>query len=98
MTESWSDFIVRYDRDLTFFYLDPPYYKAPYYNHNLGKEDYIEMATILGRLKSRFILSINDHPEMREVFEKFKIKEVSLNYSVSAKKVTKGKELLIMNF
>ncbi len=94
----WSDFIVRYDRDQTFFYLDPPYYKAPYYNHNLGKEDYIEMATILGRLKSRFILSINDHPEMREVFEKFKIKEVSLNYSVSAKKVTKGKELLIMNF
>lgn len=31
----WQDFIRRYDRDEICFYLDPPYYKAPYYRHNL---------------------------------------------------------------
>ena len=32
---SWQEFVKRYDRPQTFFYLDPPYYKAPYYNHNM---------------------------------------------------------------
>ena len=41
---SWHEFIKRYDRPETFFYLDPPYYKLPYYNHNLELEDYQHMA------------------------------------------------------
>jgi len=94
----WQDFTKRYDRKQTFFYLDPPYYLAPEYNHNLELEDYSKMADILGGLKAKFILSINDLPEMRETFKGFKIKSVTLKYSVAEKQSTVGKELLISNF
>jgi DNA adenine methylase len=90
--------VMRYDRARTFFYLDPPYYLAPFYEHNLELEDYREMAEILAKLKARFILSINDHPEMRNIFKKFKKKHVTLKYSVSEKQATVGKELLVSNF
>lgn len=91
----WQDFVVRYDRPGTLFYFDPPYYKAPYYEHNMDLPDYKEMAEILSSIKSDFILSINDHPEIRGAFKGFKIKPVTLTYSVSKKKNIKGKELLI---
>jgi len=95
---SWQEFIKRYDRPETFFYCDPPYYKAPYYEHNLYIKDYQEMAAILAGLKGKFILSINDLPEMREIFSGFNIKPVELKYSVSKGPLTEAKELLISNF
>jgi DNA adenine methylase len=94
----WQDFIKRYDRAQMFFYLDPPYYKAPFYNHNLEQADYHEMADVLAGLKGRFILSINDHPEMRKAFKAFEAKQVAVDYSISRTKITKARELLIRNF
>jgi len=94
----WQEFIKRYDRKETFFYLDPPYYKMPYYTHNLVFADYREMADILGKVKGRFILSINDHPDIREVFAGFDIDTVRLRYSASGKKQQEASELLISNF
>lgn len=94
----WQDFIRRYDRKQVLFYVDPPYYKAPYYEHNLELEDYKEMAQILADIKAKFILSINDHQEMRKAFTGFNIKPVTLNYTVAKEKQTKAKELLITNF
>lgn len=94
----WQEFLSRYDRQGTFYYLDPPYYKAPYYNHNLDLEDYSRLSDSLAGLKSRFILSINDLPEMRDTFKAFKINPVTLRYSVAKDRTTEGKELLITNF
>ena len=56
------------------------------------------MATVLAGIESRFILSINDHPDIREVFNGFGIKPVSLKYTVSKGKQTTGRELVITNF
>ena len=94
----WQEFIGRYDRPETFFYLDPPYYKAPYYTVNLGLDDYAEMAKILASIEGKFILSINDHPEIRDLFKSFKIKPVELKYTVSKTEQTIGKELLVSNY
>ena len=94
----WHDFLKRYDRQKTFFYLDPPYYLAPYYEHNLELEDYKQMAEILAGIKSKFILSINDHPHIRDTFKTFNIKPVTLKYTVAKDKTTVGKELLVINF
>lgn len=94
----WQEFVNRYDRPGTFFYLDPPYYKVPYYTQNMDLKDYREMAKILAGIKSSFILSINDVPEIREIFKAFKIKPVELKYSVSKGKQTQGRELLISNY
>jgi DNA adenine methylase len=94
----WQDFIKCYDRQQTFFYLDPPYFKAPYYAHNMELQDYQQLAEILSGIKAKFILRINDLPEMRETFNAFKIKPVVLKYSVKKNDVTEGRELLITNF
>ena len=92
---TWQDFIKRYDKPGALFYLDPPYYKAPFYAHNLELNDYHEMAEVLKGIKSSFILSINDHPEMRKVFKGFTVHPVDLKYSVAKNNQKIAKELLI---
>jgi DNA adenine methylase len=60
-----------------------------------SREDFEKMAVQLGSIKGRFILSINDHPEIRRVFASFNIEEIETSYTISkAKRVT---ELLISN-
>ena len=92
------EFISRYDKPDTLFYCDPPYHKAPYYAHNMGLDDYRDLAGRLAGIAGKTILSINDHPDMRDVFGRFNIKPVMLNYTTGVKKITKGKELIITNY
>ncbi len=94
----WSDFVQRNDRPETFFYLDPPYHKAPYYEYNMALDDYIKMAEILSGIEGKFLLSINDHPEMREVFKDFSMQQAKLKYSVAKGPLKNATELLICNF
>ena len=65
-----------------------------------GKEDFTNLAEILGRIKGRFLLSINDTPEVRNIFSAFHLTEVSVSYSISASSKARGKrgELLVSNF
>ncbi len=92
------ELIQRYDGSSVFFYCDPPYYKKPFYEHNMEFEDYQALAKALAGIKGKFLLSIDDTSEMREVFAEFEIRPVSLSYTVGAGKPTKAKELLIKNF
>jgi len=94
----WKTFVGRYDRPGTLFYLDPPYFKCPFYNHNLYKlSEYEEMSDVLSKIRGKFILSINDLPEMRKCFESFKIERVSVGYSTGRTRSV-GKELIIRNY
>ncbi|WP_027360280.1 hypothetical protein [Desulforegula conservatrix] len=61
-------------------------------------DDYKEMAGILGSVKGKFLLTINDLPEIREVFKDFKQLEVKLRYSVARKSATEGNELIFTNY
>ena len=94
----WQQFLKTYGKPGTLFFLDPPYYKAPYYNHNFELADYEELAETLPSLTSYFILSINDHKQMRKVFRDFNIKQVRLSYSAAKDKIISARELLITNF
>lgn len=97
---TWQNLLKRYDKEFVFFYLDPPYWKAPCYKHNITDlAEYREMALILKRIKGGFILSINDHPDIRNIFEPmdFHIKPVSLRYSINKDQCVDAKELLISN-
>jgi DNA adenine methylase len=38
-----KDLVQRYDKPGTFFYLDPPYYKAPYYKYNMELSYFVQM-------------------------------------------------------
>lgn len=54
----WSDFIDRYDRSSTLFYLDPPYFGSEddYGKALFGRDQFAAMAERLKRLQGRFIL------------------------------------------
>lgn len=93
----WLAFIDRYDRPETLFYLDPPYHgsEGDYGKTLFGRDQFALMADRLARLKGRFILSINDVPEVRETFAGFAIEAVSLRYSVSGGKGTAARELIV---
>ena len=93
----WRAFIDRYDRPGMLFYLDPPYWGSEgYYGKDMFRRDEFEaIAERLSSLKGRFILSINDVPETREIFGRFAIEEVSLIYSVQGGKGKAAKEMIV---
>ena len=56
------------------------------------------MAAILKDIKGKFILSLNDHPAVRDIFKDFYIKEVETTYSIAVKtSASKVGELIISN-
>lgn len=93
----FADFIVRYDRLATLFYLDPPYWGCEgYYGPNLfSRADFERLAAVLRRLKGRFILSINERPEIRQIFAGFRIEAVGVTYRANG--VKHVRELIISN-
>lgn len=96
----YQDFIPRYDRPDALFYLDPPYYGTEgYYRRDLfDRSDFERLADLLRSIKGRFILSINDHARVREVFAGFPLAEVSTTYTPGGQKhAAKALELVITN-
>lgn len=93
----WQAFVDRYDRAETLFYLDPPYYgcEDDYGKELFSRNQFEEMAARLARLAGRFVLSINDRPETRALFERFDVVPVNLHYSISGGKGTPAKELIV---
>jgi DNA adenine methylase len=99
--KDFRDLIPRYDREHTLFFLDPPYWKIPGYKHDFTDQDFHDLCGILGSIKGKFLMTINDCPEVREIFRDYYIEEVQLKYSVSSNAKSRGKirtELLISNF
>ncbi len=98
----YADFIRRYDSADTLFYLDPPYWncETDYGKDMFSRASFEAMAEQLAAIKGRFIMSINDTPEVRELFAAFEIMEVSTTYSVAKQAAGSGKvrELVVKNF
>ena len=93
----WREFIPRYDRPFTLFYIDPPYWghETDYGKGIFAREDFARMAELLRRTKGRFVLSINDRPEVREIFAGFAFEEIETRYSAHIKATRRAGELLI---
>lgn len=83
----WQALIARWDRPGTLFYLDPPYHgcERDYGAGMFGRDEFAAMAAQLASIRGRFIMSINDHPEIRDLFAAFTIEEVDTSYSVGGK-------------
>lgn len=98
----YADFITRYDGKETLFYLDPPYWgcEGDYGKELFGRDEFDRMAQQLGQIKGRFLMSINDVPEIRETFAAFKVTEVETTYTIGKQNDSRGSraELLISNF
>tara|TARA_Y100000815_G_scaffold201407_1_gene185027 strand:+ start:2983 stop:3933 length:951 start_codon:yes stop_codon:yes gene_type:complete len=95
----WRNFITRYDRPETLFYLDPPYWgcESDYGPDVFSQADFAELAERLAGIKGRFLLSLNDTPGVRSCFAAFAFADVSLTYSVSGGEGVVAKEVVIMD-
>lgn len=103
----YKEHIKKYDSEESLFYLDPPYYstEANYFRGDeyFGRQGHEDLANILKQIKGKFILSYYEFDELKEFYPKdefrWEIKEFT-KASTSIKKagVTKGREVLIMNF
>ncbi len=89
--------IARYDsRPGTLFYCDPPYWGCTddYGKGLFSPADFELLRDLLEAIQGRFILSLNDTPEVRWIFGRFKLEEVGLSYRLSGK-ATPARELII---
>jgi len=95
----WQAFVDRYDRPETLFYLDPPYWghEADYGKGIFGRDDFARIAERLAAIEGRFLLSINDVPEIRELFAGFEIEAVAVTYTAGRDKGKRAGELIISN-
>jgi DNA adenine methylase len=94
----YEEILERYDRPTTLFYLDPPYYARKLYRFNFSEEDFQLLSARLRKLKGRFILSLNDVPEVRKMFSRFHIRKIRLAYSTPSGSNRRYDEVIISNF
>lgn len=93
----YGAFLERYDGPAVLFYLDPPYHGSEddYGAGVFPPSEFERMAAQLAGLKGRFLLSINDTPEIRRIFAAFPMEEVRLRYTIGRSAATEAAELLI---
>jgi len=96
----YDNIITRYDSPDTFFYLDPPYWDCEkFYGPGIfNKDDFIKLQALLKAIHGKFIMSINDVPEIRNIYKDFIITEVFTRYSISKEHNKNITELLISNY
>ncbi|MDZ4372667.1 MAG: DNA adenine methylase [Phenylobacterium sp.] len=95
---TWQAFLARYDTAETLFYLDPPYWgcEDDYGPGMFDRAEFEEMAELLGGLQGRFILSLNDRPEVRRVFAAFEMETVATHYGINGKGAQPAGEVIIL--
>lgn len=95
----FAEFIARYDAPGTLYYLDPPYFggEADYGKGVFERADFTRLAEQLKAIAGRFILSINDTPEIREAFAAFEFEEVKTTYTIASEGSQVAAELIIWN-
>ena len=103
----FKDIVKRYDiretnkeEQSTLFYFDPPYYDTKEYKDKFTLDDHYDLSEMCKKLKGDFILTINSHDEIKELYKEFNFVENEVNYSLSkdTNGMGKRKELIITNY
>jgi DNA adenine methylase len=97
---NYVDLIKRYDGEHVFFYADPPYWdcETDYGKGLFDKTDFTLLRDTLAAAKAKWMVSINNVPQIRELFADFHIAEVKTSYSIASKGNKPVTELLITNY
>lgn len=95
----FADVLRMYDGDDALFYCDPPYWgcETDYGAGLFRRRDFEQLAAELAPIAGKFVLSLNDVPEVRRIFGRFRIEDARLKYSVSGA-ATEAAEVIITNF
>jgi DNA adenine methylase len=101
----FQDVIEKYDAPLSYFYVDPPYWKTENYysNHDFDRDDHERLAISLNNIQGKFSLSYYDFELLHDWFpeNRFRWEKKKFAKAAAAKKGTKqnmGEELLILNY
>jgi DNA adenine methylase len=97
---SFEEVIRRYDSPDTFFYVDPPYLGLSGYLYKFTEEHHRQLRGLLAEVKGKFLLSINDHPLIREWYAPFVMEGIETRYTIAKQSTGRdpAKELLISNY
>lgn len=82
--KDFADLIRVYDRPDALFYCDPPYMGSEgHYEEKFTRADHVRLRDTLKSIKGHFLLSYNDCPGVRELYEGFTIEEVSREHNMA---------------
>lgn len=102
----WRTCLARYDRDYAekrvVMYLDPPYPQNNCnYQYNMRKwKEHEELARALRNLRSRFLLTSYNLPEIRALYDGFYITEVNFaaGMPVGERQRSRNDEIIVTNY
>ncbi|VVE76374.1 restriction endonuclease subunit M [Pandoraea anapnoica] len=78
--------------------MDPPYWETEGYGVPFEFDQYVQMADVLARLEGKAIVSLNDHPAIRECFGRFQMESTDISYTVGGGGGTARRELIIYSW
>ena len=88
--------MARYDSPDRVFYLDPLYWETTGYGSDFGFEHYTKMAELAVSCSNKVVISINDHPDIREVFSHLNCQSIPITYTVGGgANAAKRQELIV---
>ncbi|MCC8067432.1 MAG: DNA adenine methylase [Clostridiales bacterium] len=96
----FADVIRRYDSPDTLFYCDPPYIDTQQYRLQFTIDDHRRLVDCLSQIKGMALVSLNDCPEARELYDGWNGKTKDVRYSISRTKADSAslrRELLFLN-
>ena len=72
--KDFEKLIGQYDRPVSFFYCDPPYFETESYYKNVGEDgftekDHVRLRNALMRAEGKFLLSYNDCDFIRNLYD-----------------------------
>jgi DNA adenine methylase len=73
--------------DRCFVYLDPPYYEkgSQLYKYSMDDADHVRLANMLKSSPCKWVLSYDDHPRIRELYDWAAFHNIHLTYTISNK-------------
>lgn len=94
----WREFLARWDRPGTLFYLDPPYWGSEhYYGRGLfERDDFAALSAALRGLQGRFVMTLNDVPEVRRLFGWAAVRSLAVSYTLPSMTNRKAARELII--
>ena len=105
--QDFEKLIGHYDRPSAFFYCDPPYHATEGYYKNVGEDgfrrrDHYRLRDVLLGIEGKFLLSYNDDPFVRRLYDHpgIMIQEVTRPNSIKLRYENGAQfpELLIANY
>ena len=81
--------------------MDSPYWQTAGYGVDFPFENYERMADFMRRYKGKVMVSINDHPDTRRVFEGFDFEATGIRYTTTNQRQGRAEvtgELIVMSW